>query len=538
MLSSVLKKEAKQLFSDKGFLLLSLIQPVIFIIMFGSSFQGGDINHLHTIVIDLDNTTFSKYVVSAVDKSEFFDIINFSGSFDEAMEKLRQSEVRSIILIPEGFKENIDNTEAGKIKIYLDSSNFLTYSSLSGAQVEIAKDSLLNITDDILGELESEKEDKQKQFDDIKDIFDVVEKDADALDIELKELKEQVGEGGNLDDFSGAIKNLKSEIKSSRNSLVQVQTGLNEMILGLKSMELLNKTDAAKREVITGQLSGLISNFNISIQDSEELLKELNKVDIPEVNTSLSRSIEDRLDRIRFQFETADNKSKEINFDFKKLERKFLSEPIKLEEFAIHGPIRYFDYLGAGVLSLIVFFVGLMAPALNVIAEKEKNTLYRLSTTPVSSITFFVGKFIVFMGFGIIEMIYTLFLAIVLYDLRISGSIYAVIFILSLLACASISIGLLISSKVKTMQQALVFVPLIVIPSFLISHAFFPPDIMTSYMNYVAYITPMTFSNHALNAIMVKGFSLGEVMPDIYALLGFTIIPLILFIWSFKRIKY
>ena len=135
-------------------------------------------------------------------------------------------------------------------------------------------------------------------------------------------------------------------------------------------------------------------------------------------------------------------------------------------------------------------------------------------------------------------MIYTLLLAIMLYDLRITGSIYAVIFILSLLACASISIGLLISSRVKTMQQALVLVPLIVIPSFLISHAFFPPDIMTNSMNLIAYITPMTFSNHALNAIMIKGFTLSEVMPDIYALLGFTLIPLILFIWSFKKIRY
>ena len=223
---------------------------------------------------------------------------------------------------------------------------------------------------------------------------------------------------------------------------------------------------------------------------------------------------------------------------FQKLEKKFLSEPIKIEDIAMQGPIKYFDYLGAGVLSLIVFFVCLMAPALNIISEKEKNTLYRLSTTPVSSITVFLGKFLVFISFGIIEMFYTLFLAIWIYDLRITGSIYAVILILSLLACASISIGLLISSRVKTMQQALVIVPLIVIPSFMISHSFFPPDIMADFMNYVAYITPMTFSNNALNAIMIKGFTLNQVIPDILALIGFSIIPLFLFIWSYRKIRY
>jgi hypothetical protein len=39
--------------------------------MFGSSFQGGDINHLDTIVMDNDNSVYSNYVVSSIQKSEF-----------------------------------------------------------------------------------------------------------------------------------------------------------------------------------------------------------------------------------------------------------------------------------------------------------------------------------------------------------------------------------------------------------------------------------------------------------------------------------
>src|SRR3989338_7690257 len=141
---------------------------------------------------------------------------------------------------------------------------------------------------------------------------------------------------------------------------------------------------------------------------------------------------------------------------------------------------------------------------------------------------------------GVVDSLYKVFFSfsVFLYDLRISGNVFDVIFILSLLSFSSISLGLFISSKVKTMQQALVIVPVIVIPSFLISHAFFPPDIMAEFMNYVAYATPMTFSNHALNAVIVKGFSLKDVLIDIYALTAFTIVPLILFIWSYKKIKY
>jgi len=537
MLFTVIKKEAKQLLSDKGFLIISLIQPIIFIIMFGSSFQGGDINHLDTIVINEDNGRFSEYVTSAVENSDFFEVINFSGSFKEAMKKINKSEVRALIFIKKGFSENIDNVEAGEIEVYLDSSNFLVFNSLSAAKIEIAKNSLLNITNDILKELEQEKNEKEKTFKGIKVIYDKIEIEMDLLEIYMKELKEDMN-NGNISKFERSLKELKDGINDSKNSLIEVQNAFDGITLTLNSMVMTNTTNIIKRAIILESISNMSFQFNGTIDETQSLIKELDSIKFPETNSILEKKIESSFDKILNFSKDMKEKSDKVNFEFKKLKRSFLSEPLKLKNTATYGPLKYFDYLGAGVLSLIVFFVGIMAPALNIISEKEKNTLYRVSTTPISNFTFFVGKFLIFACFVFLEMIYTLILAIWLYDLRIEGSIYSVIFILFLLTCASISIGLWISSKIKSMQQALVIVPLIVIPSFLISHAFFPADIMPDFMNYIAYITPMTFSNHALNAIMIKGFSLNQVMPDILALLGFLFIPLILFIQSFKKIKY
>src|SRR3989344_753794 len=116
MLFTVISKEAKQLFSDKGFLLIALFQPIVFIVVFGSSFQGGDINHLDTIFIDEDNSNFSRYVFDATQKSEFFDIVPFSGSLDEALNKLDKSEVRAVIFVPPNFSSNIDNSTTGELE--------------------------------------------------------------------------------------------------------------------------------------------------------------------------------------------------------------------------------------------------------------------------------------------------------------------------------------------------------------------------------------------------------------------------------------
>ncbi len=541
MLFSVLKKEAKHLLNDRGFLLLAILQPIIFIIMFGSSFQGGDINHLNTIIIDEDHSNFSQYVLDSAQESEFFDVINFSGSLEEALFKLNKSEVRAVIFIPSKFEENIQNTVTVHISIYLDSSNFLTYSSLSGAKVGIAKDSLQKITGDILEELENEKKQSKDKIEEIKGMIREVEDESVYLDRDLESLRGDLDElkGSSLDELDDLVNDMKNSLDKQKNSLELSEDGLDDLIFVLTDLKTLNATEEQKKLLIISQISSIRNGFNKSNEEISEIISNINEVSVPRFD-DLSKSdlIEDRFNKIRNMFEEIQNKTKDINFEFSKLERKFLSEPLILDDIAIHGPIRYFDYLSAGVLSLIVFFICLMAPSFNIISEKEKNTLYRLSTTPASSITIFVGKFIVFFIFGFIEMLYTLFLSIAIYDVRISGSIYDIILVLSLLACSSISLGLFISSKVKTMQQAFMIIPIVVIPSFLISHAFFPPEVMAGFMNYVAYITPMTFSNHALNAIMIKGFSLSKIMTDIYVLIGFTLIPLILFIWSYRKIKY
>jgi len=536
MLYTVLLKEAKHLFSDKGFLLIALIQPVIFIIMFGSSFQGGDINNLDTILIDNDQTEFSEYVKLAAHKSEFFNVNNFEGTLDGALSRLNKSEVRAVIFIPDGFGNNINNTKTGELDLYIDSSNFLTYSSLSGAKVEIIKDTLQNITENILDSLEEQKETGKIKLDEVKSIFDDLENETVDLNADLEELEKL--KNLDIDELRDMTNTLDTFLTEQKDALTQTINSLDQIIIAINNVEASNHTEALERDAIAEQISLLRTGFSESSEELKDISEEVDGIHIPLVDPSITTSIEARLRTIKDMFEDAQELADDVDFDFEKLEKKFLSEPLKLNEKTSHGPIKYFDYLGAGVLSLIVFFVCLMAPALNIISEKEKNTLYRMSTTPVSSLTVFVGKFLLFITFGFMEMLYTLFLAIVIYDLRISGSIWNVIIILSLLACASISMGLFISSKVKSMQQALVIIPLIVIPSFLISHAFFPPDIMAGFMNYVSYITPMTFSNHALNAIMVKGFGLSDVLRDISVLLAYTFVPLFLFIWNYRRIRY
>lgn len=454
------------------------------------------------------------------------------------MIRLNKSEIRVIIIIPKGFEEGLSNGTPAKIKVYADTSNFLAYVAVNFGKMEIVSGPLKNITNDLLGDVEEEKTEGKEKIDEIKAIFKEIEKENELLQADINQLK---NETSSID--TSELEELNNEIKQYLNnqttSINQTLTSFDLLINQLTTLKAFNQTEEQKKSLLILLFSTLKENITSSQEGILDLISSIDNIDFSDITDSnLSDKIENRTKKIKNLFEEADRISKGINLDFEMLKQKFLSEPLIIDEDKIFGPIRYFDYLGAGVLSLIIFFVGLMAPALNIVSEKEKNTLYRISTTPASSLTIFLGKFILFILFGFLEMIYTLFLAIFLYDLRITGSIYATIVILFLLSCAAISIGLFISSRIKSMQQALVMIPLIIIPSFLISNSFFPPEVMPDVMSYVSKITPMTFSNHALNSIMIKGFPLKDVLLDVYVLIAFTLIPLILFIWSYKRIKY
>ena len=97
-IAKVIKKETFDFIRDKGFILTLILEPLVLILVFGYTFQA-DINHLNTIVIDKDNSNYSQQVLEAVDSSEYFNRINFSGTLEEAKDNLKSGGARAVFYI-------------------------------------------------------------------------------------------------------------------------------------------------------------------------------------------------------------------------------------------------------------------------------------------------------------------------------------------------------------------------------------------------------------------------------------------------------
>jgi ABC-2 type transport system permease protein len=184
---------------------------------------------------------------------------------------------------------------------------------------------------------------------------------------------------------------------------------------------------------------------------------------------------------------------------------------------------------------MTLFFVYIFITTINIVQERGRGTLYRTATTPLKKSELFTGKFLAFSTIGILESVYVLLLATEIFGAMSKGSILAAFLIELLLIMPSLGIGLMVSTIIKTERQALAALPLITIPAILISQTFAPIEVMPQFIRPLAYLSPMTYSNVALRAIMIKGESLLTVWPQITVLLLYGLIALAIGIKLYKK---
>jgi ABC-2 type transport system permease protein len=116
------------------------------------------------------------------------------------------------------------------------------------------------------------------------------------------------------------------------------------------------------------------------------------------------------------------------------------------------------------------------------------------------------------------------------------GSIWNVILINLLLALVALSLGILLSTFAASEFQMMQFIPIAVIPQVFFA-GIFPLEGMANWLQAFAKIMPMYYAGDALRGVMYKGFSLSEISGDIFALIIFAAIFIILNIFALKKYR-
>lgn len=203
--------------------------------------------------------------------------------------------------------------------------------------------------------------------------------------------------------------------------------------------------------------------------------------------------------------------------------------------YRFNPEMNYHNYMVPGIIVLLVSIIGGMLSALNIVSEKEVGTIEQINVTPVSKITFILGKLIPFWVIGIILLSFGMLIARLIYGIVPVGNILSIYAFGFLYLLAFTGLGLMISNFAQTQQQAMFVILFFLIIFILISGLFTPVSSMPAWAQRLTIFNPIRYFVEVMRLVYLKGSSFADILPHIYKILAFVVVLNTLAVWSYRK---
>ncbi len=186
------------------------------------------------------------------------------------------------------------------------------------------------------------------------------------------------------------------------------------------------------------------------------------------------------------------------------------------------------DALAIGFMCLIIHFNGYVLCTLVVIRERTSGTLERVFMATYKRSEVLTGYLF---GYSLLILAQTaIVLAASKYLFNISyGRNLPVIFAsIFLLGVVSIALAMFVSNFARRESHAMVSIPLIVLPAFLLGGLIFPIEVLPRWLQIVSYGFPLRYVNIPIQQILVGGETLRTVWPHFAGLAVYGVVMIVL----------
>ena len=210
--------------------------------------------------------------------------------------------------------------------------------------------------------------------------------------------------------------------------------------------------------------------------------------------------------------------------------------PIDFEARIWYNPeLKSPKFLVPGLIGFILTITAVIATALSIVKEKERNTIEQIDVSPVTPVELIVGKMIPYALISLLAAAIVLIVAYFLFDVVIKGSLILLFCATLLFIIAALSIGLFVSTISDSQQVAFQLASLMsMLPTIMLSGFMFPIRSMPWWLQVLSNISPAKFYLVILRSIILKGVGLSAFWPQVLYLLIFITVILRI---STRRLK-
>jgi len=214
----------------------------------------------------------------------------------------------------------------------------------------------------------------------------------------------------------------------------------------------------------------------------------------------------------------------------------FAAPPVQMVTRAWYNPnleTRWF--MIPGMIGTLTLIQTMMLTAMSVAREREQGTFDQLLVTPFRPFEIMAGKSLPSIVVGMIQATGVLLVAQLWFRIPFAGSYLSLYAGLLLFLLAAVGIGLLVSAVAATMQQAMLYSMLLIMPFSLLSGLTTPLSSMPSAVQYLTAINPLRYAIDITRRVYLEGAGLDLLTSDLWPLALLAALTLSAAAWMFSH---
>jgi ABC-2 type transport system permease protein len=181
-----------------------------------------------------------------------------------------------------------------------------------------------------------------------------------------------------------------------------------------------------------------------------------------------------------------------------------------------------------GLLGLVLTMTFVMVASMALTREREMGTLESLLSTSLLPMEVIIGKSLPFVAIGYAQVFIILMMAIFFFNIPFIGSFLLLLLVTLPFILANLFVGIFFSTFAKNQLEASQLSTFFMMPSLLLSGFAFPFKGMPEWAQWIGNLLPLTHFNNITRGILLKGIGFQEVMFDLWPILLFMSLMLIL----------
>ncbi len=199
----------------------------------------------------------------------------------------------------------------------------------------------------------------------------------------------------------------------------------------------------------------------------------------------------------------------------------------------------YLSFVAPGIIGMSLLFTSIFS-AITIIFDKQFGFMKEILVAPISRAGIVIGKILgsttTSVGTGIIIFVMAALMGGIPLQNITPVAVVGVLVLMILICFAFVSIGIMIASRMQSMEGFQMVMSFLVIPMFLLSGAFFPIENAPIWLKTFAFIDPLMYGVDGMRGLLT-GISALPVIADIGILAGFSLIVILICSYLFSRME-